>query len=782
MMENKMLFSKLPIFIALFILLSLSPTPAFAAIKSYVVYMGGHSHDGRKMTEEVLDKVTDSHYQFLGSFLGSTQKAKDSIFYSYRGYINGFAAVLDEEQVTKISKDPKVVSVFENKMRQLHTTKSWNFLSLENNDGSVDSNSLWKKARYGEDIIIGNLDTGVTPELESFSDKGYGPVPKKWNGICQNDTKGPFPCNKKLIGARYFYKGFVANKKIKDRSNFTARDSDGHGTHTLSTAGGNFVPGANVLGSGNGIAKGGAPRARVAAYKVCWEGGCPDADILKAIDQAIRDGVDVISASLGGNPNDYFDDSLSIGSFHAAKHGIVFVVSAGNAGPTDGTVSNVAPWLLTVGASTMDRNLFVDVELANGVRLKGVGVFKPVRQERPILILTGAQAKAAKAITTEAMLCKEGTLDPQKVKGKIVVCLRGDNARADKSFQAARAGAVGMILCNDKIDGNEIVTDAHIIPSSHVNYTAGLALFAFINSTKDPQATIKDTITQLYTKPAPVMAAFSSKGPNTVTPEILKPDITAPGVSVLAAYGLHVEEFDKQTIFPFNFESGTSMSCPHVSGIAALLKAIHPDWSPAAIRSAIMTTASTIDNTGSPILNGSNVKATPFSYGAGHVQPNLAAEPGLVYDLKIKDYNNFLCALGYEKSKTQPFSKALVCPESTNPLSILNLNYPSITVPKLSGSVTVNRTLKNVGPPGVYKARVLSPQGFSVIVKPDVMKFKKPGEQITFYVTLKEDQKTKKPGNYKGYSFGQLIWSDGVHKVRSSIVVAVNAPETTDEL
>lgn len=154
----------------------------------------------------------------------------------------------------------------------------------------------------------------------------------------------------------------------------SARDFEGHGTHTLSTAGGNFVRGASVLGVGMGTAKGGSPRARVAAYKVCWtpinESECFDADILAAYDSAIHDGVDVLSVSLGGNPGDYFDDGLSIGAFHAVKHGIAVICSAGNSGPTPGTVSNVSPWMLTVAASAMDREFQAFVELRNGMRFK----------------------------------------------------------------------------------------------------------------------------------------------------------------------------------------------------------------------------------------------------------------------------------------------------------------------------------------------------------------------------------------------------------------------------
>lgn len=153
----------------------------------------------------------------------------------------------------------------------------------------------------------------------------------------------------------------------------SSRDHDGHGTHTLSTAGGNFVSGANVFGNGNGTAKGGSPRARVASYKVCWPaegGGCFDPDILAAFEDAIGDGVDVISVSLGGFASDFLNDALSIGAFHAVQQGIVVVCSSGNSGPALRTVSNVSPWMLTVGASTMDRDFTNFVVLGNKKKLK----------------------------------------------------------------------------------------------------------------------------------------------------------------------------------------------------------------------------------------------------------------------------------------------------------------------------------------------------------------------------------------------------------------------------
>lgn len=771
--EKEMRVSNVSLLFSTILLSSLLQRPAHAIEKSYVVYLGAHSH-GVEPSSPELDRASNSHYEFLGSFLGSHEKARGAIFYSYTRHINGFAAILEEEEAAGIAKHPNVLSVFPNRGRKLHTTRSWDFLGLENN-GRIPSNSIWKKARFGEDTIIGNLDTGVWPESESFRDEGMGPIPSKWKGICQNETKAGVRCNRKLIGARYFNKGYAAVAGHLNSSFDSARDHEGHGSHTLSTAGGSFVAGASVFGYGNGTAKGGSPKARVAAYKVCWPpingNECFDADILAAFEAAITDGVDVLSVSLGGDPSNYFNDGISIGSFHAVQNGIVVVCSAGNSGPTDGSVSNVSPWILTVGASTIDREFTSFVDLGNRMRLKGASLSAtglPSNELYPLV--SAADAKAANALASQALLCQPGTLDPKKVKGKILACLRGVNARVEKGQQAALAGAVGMILCNDHLSGNEVIADPHVLPASHINFTDGQALFSYVNFTKSPVAYITRTKTQLGTQPAPFMASFSSKGPNTITPGILKPDITAPGVSIIAAYSEGTAPtglpYDKRRI-PFNTQSGTSMSCPHISGVVGLLKTLYPDWSPSAIRSAIMTTARTRDGRMEPMLNASNLKATPFSYGSGEVHPNQAMDPGLVYDLTTYDYLNFLCSLGYNQTQIELFSNrsSYSCPKK---FSLTNFNYPSITVANLSGSVTVSRIVKNVGSPGTYRARVKSPPGVMVSVKPRSLKFEKIGEEKRFKLILK----AKGSGMVsKDYKFGNLIWSDGVHYVRSPIVV-----------
>ncbi|XP_074374645.1 subtilisin-like protease SBT5.3 [Apium graveolens] len=765
-----------PFYLACLIILSLMQVPTIASEKhSYVVYLGAHSH-GPEVSSADLDRVTELHYDFLGTFLGRLKKA---IFYSYTRNINGFAAILEEEEAAEIAKHPDVVSVFLNKARKLHTTRSWDFLGLEHN-GVVHPSSIWRKARFGEDVIIANLDTGVWPESKSFSDQGFGPIPSKWKGLCVNGADKSFHCNRKLIGARYFNKGFASVVGPLNSTFQSPRDVDGHGTHTLSTAAGNFVPGANVLGYANGTSKGGSPKARVVAYKICWlykgEGQCYDADILAAFEAAIFDGVDVVSASIGGDSADpFFHDGTAIGSFHAVKHGIPVVLSAGNAGPLAGTVTNVAPWQFTIGASTIDREFPTYVALGNKMHFKGQSLSKALRIKfYPLISSKGA--KAANATLQDAELCKSGALDPAKVKGKIIFCLRGDNARVDKGRQALLAGAVAMILGNNEASGDEIIADPHVLPASHITYSEGLAVFRYINTTKSPFAYLTPPTTQLGVKPAPVMAAFSSQGPSSILPEILKPDITAPGLSILAAYSGAVsptnDDHDKRRI-PFNIVSGTSMSCPHVAGIVGLLKAIYPKWSPAAIRSAIMTTARMRDNIVQPIKTSDGLKASPFSYGAGHVRPNRAVDPGLVYDLSVKDYLNFLCGLEYNSTQLKIFAgEPYTCPKH---VTLTDLNYPSISVPNLNTTITVTRTLKNVGSPAAYRARVTAPAGIVAIVEPRYLKFDKVGDEKSFNLTLKLNRKSAARdeafGAARGYVFGQLTWSDGQHYVRSPIVV-----------
>ncbi|XP_042519834.1 subtilisin-like protease SBT5.4 [Macadamia integrifolia] len=758
-------FSRLPLFLLPVLLFSMLQRPIFAIKKSYVVYMGSHSH-GPEASQDDFDLASNTHYEFLSDFVGGAEQAKESIFYSYTRHINGFAATFEEDKAAEIAKHPKVISVFPNREMQLHTTRSWEFLGLEKND-AVQPGSIWEKARFGEDVIIGNLDSGVLPELKSFSGYGYGPIPSRWKGGCTDIKPDGVRCNRKLIGAKALNKGYLA---AVGETFYTTRDEKGHGTHTLSTAAGNFIQNANVFGFGNGTAKGGSPRARVAAYRVCGkpvdQGGCFDADILAGFDAAIHDGVDVLSVSLGSPPIDFFDDSIAIGSFHAVKNGIFVVSSAGNSGPKDSTVTNLAPWLFTVAASTIDRRFAADVKLGNNQQFKGQSLPTVSMQLAGEMypLVSGITARVNVATANDGMHCTAGSLDPKLVKGKIVVCATGETKGTEKGAEALKAGAVGMILVN----GNDVIPEPQILPASHLLIQDGKAVYSYIKTTSTPTASISPTKTELGTNPAPLMASFSSKGPNSIYPEILKPDITAPGVNIIAGYIPGVGPYVKSR-GPFNIDSGTSMSCPHVAGIGGLLKALYPHWSPAAIRSAIMTTASTRDNVRQPMMNSTNTRVNPFSYGAGHVRPNSAMDPGLVYDLTPIDYKNFLCAIGYNQSLISLFSEEKLpyrCPKPA--ISLLDFNYPSITVPNLSGTAIVTRKLKNVGSfPVTYKAQIRPPLGISVLVEPAILTFDSIGQEKTFKLTIK----TKRPGSTEDYVFGQLKWSDGPHQVKSPIVV-----------
>ncbi|XP_057758114.1 subtilisin-like protease Glyma18g48580 isoform X1 [Arachis stenosperma] len=794
--KSSFYYLNLPLIIAVsFLLIAFLPDAVHSSKKCYIVYLGAHSH-GPNPTSVDLEAATNYHYNLLGSVLGSHEKGKEAIIYSYNKHINGFAALLEEEEAAHVAKIPNVVSVFLTKEHKLHTTRSWEFLGLHRND----KNSAWPKGRFGENTIIANIDTGVWPESQSFSDKGYGPIPSKWRGgnVCQIPDNKKNPCNRKLIGARYYNSAFQAYNGKLNPLLLTARDFVGHGTHTLSTAGGNFVAGASVFAVGNGTAKGGSPRARVAAYKVCWSltdpASCYGADVLAAIDQALSDGVDIISLSAGGRylvaPEDIFTDEVSIGAFHAISRNVLLVASAGNDGPTPGTVLNVAPWVFTIAASTIDRDFSSTITLSNGQRITGASLFVNLPQNQAFSLIDANDAKLANASIQDALLCRPGTLDPAKVTGKIVACLReGKIKSVSEGNEAKNAGAKGMFLRNQQQNGNTLLAEPHVLSTvgdhgSHPPYKPPALPTrnptSLTTSSRAPvAASLASSITVRFSsartlygrKPAPVMASFSSRGPNKIQPSILKPDVTAPGVNILAAYSLFASASDLLTDnrrgFPFNVMQGTSMSCPHAAGIAGLLRTLHPTWSPAAIKSAIMTTATTLDNTNKPIQDAFDHKlANPFAYGSGHVQPNRAIDPGLVYDLHLNDYLNFLCASGYNQQLISAlnFNRTFIC-KGTH--TIDELNYPSITLPNLKLSpLTITRTLTNVGPPGTYNATAKL-DGCKITVVPNSLTFTKINEKKTFRVTIQASSVIKL---YK-YQFGELLWTDGKHRVRSPITV-----------
>ncbi|XP_060218727.1 subtilisin-like protease SBT1.1 [Lycium barbarum] len=719
----------------------------------------------KRWYEDVISSIT------VLSADGEEEQERKSpqLLYVYEKAISGFSVKLSKNQLESLKQVDGFLTAVPDEMLSLHTTHSPQFLGLKSGRG------LWSAQNLTSDVIVGVIDTGIWPEHVSFRDSGMPPVPSRWKGTCEAGTKfAPSNCNKKIIGARIFSKAYEAaagiiNEKEDYRS---PRDSQGHGTHTASTAAGNLVNGANLFGLGKGMAGGMSYGSRIAVYKACFMLGCSSSDILAAIDQAVIDGVDVLSLSLGGFPKPFYVDNIAIAAFGAVQHGVFVTCSAGNSGPLNSSVGNAAPWIMTVGASSLDRSFPTTVQLGNGHVFKGASLYtgKPTKQ-LPLVYGRTAGVKGAE-------LCTNGTLSSRLVKGKIVVCDKGINARAEKGEQVKIAGGAGMIMVNREEEGDELYADAHVLPATSLTASAGIAIKGYINSTKIATASIKFEGT-VYGNRAPIVAAFSSRGPSAAGPDIIKPDVTAPGVDILAAWPPNISpsmlKSDKRSV-QFNILSGTSMSCPHVSGLAALLKSVHRDWSPAAIKSALMTTAYTLDKERTPIADAvseTSISATPFIFGSGHVNPERASDPGLIYDISTKDYLHYICSLNYNSTQIALLLREnFTCPTSHSFRSPGDLNYPSFAVLFDSKSrnmiQTFKRTVTNVGiPRGTYIVQAKAPYGVSVTVKPRILKFQKQGQKLRYKVRFVAKGKRSAGDSI----FGSLIWISGTHIVRSPIAI-----------
>ncbi|KAK8931085.1 Subtilisin-like protease [Platanthera zijinensis] len=731
--------------------------------------------------------------------LGAGWISGGPLIHTYSSVFYGFSARMTSPAAAALSVAPGIVAVIPEQVRRLDTTRSPQFLGLK----SSDSTGLLAETDFGSDLVIGVIDTGIWPERSSFSDRGLGPIPGKWRGTCVAGTDFlTTACNRKLVGARYFSGGYEAtsgrmNETAELRS---ARDTDGHGTHTASIAAGRYVYPASSLGYAHGVAAGMAPKARLAVYKVCWAAGCFDSDILAAFDAAVADGVNVVSLSVGGVVVPYYLDAIAVGAFAAAEAGIFVSASAGNGGPGGLTVTNVAPWMTTVGAGSMDRSFPADIRLGNGRVLPGVSVYAgPPLAEGvmyPLIYAGSPGGSAGAGDGYSASLCLEGSLNPSFLKNKIVVCDRGVNSRAAKGEVVRRAGGAGMILSNGVFDGEGLVADCHVLPATAVGATTGDEIRKYIASAANPTATILFRGTRVGVRPAPVVASFSARGPSPQSPEILKPDVIAPGLNILAAWpdGIGpagIPSDHRKT--EFNILSGTSMACPHVSGLAALLQASHPEWSPAAIRSALMTTAYNQDNEGMPILDEAtgNVSGV-FDAGTGHVDPRRAMDPGLIYDISPTDYINFLCNLNYSTGNIKAITRrGADCSGAKRAGHAGNLNYPSFSVlfPGVAGggkrrqSTHFLRTVTNVGGgAAVYRAEVKAPAGSKIDVEPAELRFRRVGQRLSFLLRVEvetavaeNEEKVRLPSGSAALRSGEIVWKDDRHSVRSPIVVTIQS-------
>ncbi|MBN1369700.1 MAG: S8 family serine peptidase [Dehalococcoidaceae bacterium] len=692
-----------------------------------------------KQYERFLEKEHNKAIEAVG--VSTSEK-----IYDYTMSLNGFAVALNVNQVAEIAKQPGVAMVLKDQMRYKTTDNSPDFLGL------TDPGGPWMTGYDGENVVVGIIDTGIWPEHPSFADDGsYDPLPGyegldyEFGNTDHNPNDAPYDGsdNDKLLGAYQMletYRYYIG----ADPDEFdSARDDDGHGTHTASTAAGNAGVEASIQGVSYGTVSGIAPRARIIAYKALGNLGGYTSDLAAAIEQAVTDGVDVINYSIGGGAGTPGADDIAF--LFAADAGVFVATSAGNSGPGASTVGSPGnmPWITTVGASTQNRTFQGSVVLGDGMEYFGASITAGTEM-LPIV--------DAADLGNELCNPYRVPIFDEDITGKIVLAKRGTYARVEKSLAVFLAGGAGMILYNTS-DSQDTNTDTHWVPTVHTNYTDGLTIKSYIAS-EGSSATAQIFGGEYTEIDAPWMASFSSRGPNPTSGDIIKPDITAPGVNILAG----ASPFPDPGFVPgelFQAIGGTSMSSPHIAGVFALIKQAHPEWSAAMAKSALMTTASQ-----DVMKEDGMTPADPFDMGSGHVNAGGKAikgsifEPGLVYDAGLFEYAAFTC--GMDWGVFTPGSCAFL--ESIGvPMEPYNLNYPSIGVAELPGSITVKRTVTSVAEDKgwrTYEAAVDAPVGYEVTVSPSTLVLKS-GQSATFEVTI-----TNVSAPAGEWRFGSLTWVD----------------------
>ena len=676
--------------------------------------------------------------------------------------LNAFTANLTAGQAAKLAGAKGVQSVVPDEILHPDAVPSTEFLGLEGENGVW--NAVGGIDAAGAGTVVGVIDTGIAPENPSFAGEPLGTSPGADPYLVDNTvtfTKadgGVFKSARvtgeqwnnddystKLIGAKYFSAGAAATGYDFGSDHLSPRDADGHGSHTAGTAAGNHGVAAQVEGIDFGQISGVAPAAKVAAYKACFVGPdplvttddiCALSDLMSAINAAAGDGVDVINYSIGGGAATTTFATEDTAFFNAAAAGIFVAVSAGNDGPGASTADHASPWYTTVAASTIPTYEGT-VQLPNGFEEAGASISVPFGGSITAPVVYSGDVALAGVSTAEAALCYLDRLDPAKVEGKIVVCDRGTNARVEKSQAVDEAGGVGMILVN--VTAGSLDNDFHSVPTVHLDAQYRTPLLDYVRNTADAEATLVGENTTGEETPTPVVAGFSSRGPMLADgSDILKPDISAPGVAILAP------EYNAEGEDPtFGFKSGTSMSSPHIAGLAALYLGERPKATPAEIKSAMMTTAyDTVGADGQP-------SADPFAQGAGHVDPTRFFEAGLIYDNGPAEWLQYLQGKNLYDSGATPIDGS-------------DLNLASISIGSLSGPQTVTREVRATTA-GTYTAAVSVP-GLTAVVEPSSLTLAE-GEKGKFTVTF-----TKTTAEAEQWATGFLTWT-GPETVRSPIAV-----------
>ncbi|MBU4466360.1 MAG: S8 family serine peptidase, partial [Actinobacteria bacterium] len=767
------------------------PTPVDSPNGQYIVvldedpvasYAGGES--GLVATKPVKGDKLDANSaaaQKYTSFLKERQAdvaadAGVTPAATYQVTLNGFSAKLTAQQAAKLQGMKGVQGVFPDEIRHPDAAQTGTqFLGLEGAGGVWDS--IGGIGNAGKGVVVGVVDTGIAPENPSFAGSPLSTtvsstepyldaaanqvVFQKADGNTFRSTRvagdqwNNDDYSTKLIGGQFFSAGAKASGFDFQYDILSPRDGAEHGSHTASTAAGNNGVEATVVAGDTSVdfskISGVAPAAKIAAYKACYDGPdpavttddiCALSDLLSAINQSVKDGVDVINYSIGGGAATTVLGPEDISFFNAAAAGVFVSVSAGNSGPDASTADHASPWYTTVAASTIPT--YEGTLQFPGFSHAGASVSIPAGQT-----ITGPSVFAGDAGVVGAVspnLCLPNTIDSAKVTGKIVVCERGSNARVDKSANVKAAGGIGMVLVN--VTPNTVDNDFHTVPTIHMQSIYHDAILAYVRSGADMPLTLVGDNVSTDVTPVPQVAGFSSRGPDLADgADVLKPDIAAPGVAILAA--TNNTEGSAPT---WNFLSGTSMAAPHIAGLAALYLSVHPTATPAEIKSTMMTTAyNTVNEDGSTNVD-------PFTQGAGQVDARKYFSPGLVYLNGVSDWFAYLAGVGLD----QGVGVAAIDPS--------DLNLASIGIGSLSKKQTVTRTV-TATQAGTYTASVSGMTGVDVTVSPSTFTVAA-GATQTFTVTIEN-----KTAPVEQWTSGFLTWTSGSTAVRSPIAVQ---PVTAD--
>lgn len=750
--------------------------------------------------ETYAKELEQTHDRLLASV-----GAADAKVYSFRYAFNGFAARLTPGEAARLASRPEVARVSIDTERRVQTNNSAVFLGLLDQNGGLRADLGLR----GEGIVVGVIDSGVTPDHPSLLDyeaeipracrgrwataswlglmlcrsvrndpplrQVYGALPS-FHGACETgDGFLAEYCSNKIVGARYYVDGFLARNELDPGEFVSPRDASGHGTHIATIIAGNSTT-ANLFGTRIGTISGIAPRARIAVYKACWlkpgadDTFCATSDLARAIDDAVADGVDIINYSVGSlDPDLAAPDDIAL--LNALDAGVLTVVAAGNDGPELGTIGSPssAPWVLTVAATTQNATRYEEgLEVLSPPPLAGlVGMreasFTPqllghAPVEGALALVDDGQEVLGEGGQGSTRDACEPLVNAALVAGKIALVERGGCLFDFKLKLVDSAGAIAAIVYNNAAGPPITMNGAAgsvLIPAVMVGLADGQDLLDELLAGRAINVRIEKGVLAQRRDTGFELAEFSARGPSLSEADFIKPDVTAPGVNILAGHspdathGLRGEYFQ--------YRSGTSMAAPEAAGVVALLKEANPSWSPSALKSALMTSAYP-----QVVLEDHETLASPFDMGAGHIDPNLAHDPGLVYDSSYIDHAAYLCTV--EGSPLSPTECDTLVQQGRS-LEPRDVNLPSVGITELITGDTVTRRVTNVGAAATYRATVDDPPGITTTVTPASMTLST-GESAEFTLAL-----TRGSAELDYWTFGSLKWSDGERNVVSPLAV-----------